>query len=254
MDKNQGTSPTFHSQPASPSESRTTTDSEQIITGEQLSQQLQLKHTKSVHFLNTSTSTTTLPEKEPIKKLRPELNTLLTCMIKQTRTTIKSRHHIEILNTAIQNRDPPRGLRPRINPRIPDSKQIDFIIEWEEVTNTAALNYTKLLQKHWTHSEQIAQDNITNLNNRIELLNASLEEWNYIKETLDRIETQTKEDLARKNQRPPRMQLQSQQQIQPPQQQMIQPGPSQLTYSTEYSHEQLPQRNTGDLRRNQTRL
>ena len=259
MDKTQGTIPTFHSQPASPSESQTTTESDQLITPLELSQQLNLSTRKSVHFLTTSTSTTTLPEKDPIKKLRPELNTLLTCMIKQVRTSVKSKHHIEILNTAIQNRDPPRGLRPRINPRIPDSKQIDFIIEWEEVTNTAALNYTKLLLKHWTTTETTAKENINNITNRIDLLNASPEEWTYIRETMERIESQTLEDVTRRNQRPPR----TQGMVPPPlQTNGIQPGTSQmgtaqmtqLEYSRQYSHDQLPQRNTEDSRRRQTRL
>ena len=143
--------------------SQTTTDSEPLIAPEQLSQKL--KELKSVQFLTTSTSTTTLPEKErePIKKLRPELSTLLTCYIKQTRSIVKSAHHIEILQTAVLNRDPPRGLRPKINPRIPDNKQIDFIIEWEEVTNTAALNYTKLLLKHWEFTSNTAKENLQQL-------------------------------------------------------------------------------------------
>ena len=146
MDKNQGTSPTFHSQPASPSESLTTTDSEQIITGEQLSQQLQLKHTKSVHFLNTSTSTTTLPIKEPIKKLRTKLNTLLTCMIKQTRTTIKSRHHIKTLNTAIQK-------YIQLQESIENKKIYSIKLSSQKSPgNIQSLQFTKKLQ--WKHSSQ----------------------------------------------------------------------------------------------------
>ena len=100
---------------------------------------------KSVHFLTTSTSTTTLPNPETPRRLRPELNTLLSVLIKQNRSEIKSTHHIEILQEAILTRNPPCGLRPRINPRIPDNKQIDFLIEWDQVTTEAAISYTKLL-------------------------------------------------------------------------------------------------------------
>ena len=197
MDKTTGTT-TFYSQTVSPSNSQITTDSEPLIAAEELSQKL--KGLKSVQFFTTATSTTTLPEKEktPIKKLRPELSTLLTCYIKQTRSIVKSAHHIEILQTAILNRDPPRGLRPKINPRIPDNKQIDFIIEWEEVTNTAALNYTKLLLKHWEFTSNTAKENINNLEARITSLNASEEEWTYIKEVINKIEGQTREDMERK--------------------------------------------------------
>ena len=63
---------------------------------------------KSVTSLTTSTSTTTLSEKEPLKKLRPELITLLTCSIKQTRLIVKATYHIQISSTPIQNRDSSR--------------------------------------------------------------------------------------------------------------------------------------------------
>ena len=168
MDKNTGTHQIFHSQPVSRTNSQESTTSEVLISGEELSQKL--NNLKSVTFLNTATSTTTLSEKEPLKKLRPELSTLLTCSIKQTRSIVKATHHIQILTTAVQNRDPPRGLRPKVNPRIPDNKNIDFIIEWEEVTNTAALNYTKLLLKNWETTRKTAQDNLNSLDTRITTL------------------------------------------------------------------------------------
>ena len=254
MDKTTGT--TFHSQPVSPSNSQTTTDSEPLIAPEQLSQKL--KDLKSVQFLTTSTSTTTLPEKErePIKKLRPELSTLLTCYIKQTRSIVKSAHHIEILQTAVLNRDPPQGLRPKINPRIPDNKQIDFIIEWEEVTNTAALNYTKLLLKHWEFTSNTAKENINNLEARITSLNASKEEWTYIKEVINKIEGQTREDMERKIQ--PRNQRINQMEEDLPypgtSQTMTTQPPSLQQQQPRYLHEQLPQRNKEDLRGRITRL
>ena len=105
MDKNTGTHQIFHSQPVSRTNSQESTTSEVLISGEVLSQKL--NNLKSVTFLNTATSTTTLSEKEPLKKLRPELSTLLTCSIKQTRSIVKATHHIQILTTAVQNRDPP---------------------------------------------------------------------------------------------------------------------------------------------------
>ena len=66
-----------------------------------------LNPTKSVQFLTTSTSTTTLPNPDPIRRLRPELNTLLSVLIKQTRAALKADHHINILNTAVETRNPP---------------------------------------------------------------------------------------------------------------------------------------------------
>ena len=103
----------------------------------------QVEPKKSVHFLTTATSTTTLPTPEPIKRLRPELNTLLSVLIKQTRAVIKAEHHIELLQQAITSCNPPRGLRPCVNPRIPDNKDINFLIKWDQVTTEAAISYTK---------------------------------------------------------------------------------------------------------------
>ena len=56
-----------------------------------------LEQKKSVHFPTTSTSTTTLPSAEPIRRLGSKLNTLLSVLIKQTRSSIKAEHHIELL-------------------------------------------------------------------------------------------------------------------------------------------------------------
>ena len=111
---------------------------------------------------------------------------------------MKSAHHIELLQQAIINRELPRGLRPKVNPRIPDNKRIDFIIEWEEVTNTAALNHTKLLLKQWEFTQKTTKENSENLEGSIDSLNATEEEWIYIRETLTKIETQTRKDLEKK--------------------------------------------------------
>ena len=249
MDKNTGTNQIFHSQPVSRTNSQESTTSEVLISGEELSQKL--TNLKNVTFLNTATSTTTLSEKEPLKKLRPELITFLTCSIKQTRSIVKATHHTQILSTAIQNRDSPHGLRPKVNPRIPDSKNIDFIIEWEEVTNTAALSYTKLQLKNWENTLKTAKENIQNLEARISSLQATKEEWTYIRETLSKIEEQTKEDLERKVQRGPRPWKAQEEDQQQASTSFNQTFPqSQI----QFLHEQLPQRKQEDFRGRVTRL
>ena len=250
MDKNIGTAQTFHSQP--PSRDSQESVSDILITPQELSQEIQKKldSTKSVHFLNIATSTTTLPEKDPIKRLRPELSTLLTCLIKQTRSTVKASHHIELLTTAIVTRDPPRGLRPKVNPRIPDSKNIEFIIEWEEVTNTAALSYTKLLLKNWEGTLKTSKENIENLETRINKLQASVEEWTYIRETLHKIEKQTREDLERTKPRGPREQRPMEEEATT----SIQPTTNSQAYQMPFYQEPLPQRRPEDFRGRSTRL
>ena len=213
--------PGFYSQPNSTTSIATTVSDELIPTQKTRSNQpnieagtstgtttdtLQipnLESKKSVHFFTTATSTTTLPNSDSIKRLRPELNTLLSVLIKQNRSEIKSRHHIEILQESVNTRNPPRGLRPRINPRIPDNKQIDFLIEWDQVTTEAAISYTKLLLKHWEQVLKNSTENIEKIEERITSQGASLEEWKKIRETIEKIRQQTQEDLDKKIDRKP---------------------------------------------------
>ena len=138
-----------------------------------------------------------------------------------------------------------------MNPRIPDSKNIDFIIEWEEVTNTAALNYTKLLLKNWEGTLKTSKANIENLESRINSLHSSVEEWTYIRETLNRIETQTKEDLDRTRPKGPREQK-------PMEEEAIPTTSNQMMntqgYPMQFYPEPLPQRRPEDFRGRVTRL
>ena len=158
----------------------------------------QLEPKKSVHFLTTATSTTTLPTPEPIKRLRPKLNTLLSVLIKQTSAVIKAEHHSVLLQKAITSHNPPRGLRPHVNPRIPANKDINFLIEWDQVTTEAAISYTKLLLKQWEVVQASSIENISSIELRITTHRATEEEWNFIKEIQEKITRQTKEDLDRK--------------------------------------------------------
>ena len=161
----------------------------------------QLTNKKSVHFLTTSTSTTTLQNQETPRRLRPELNTLLSVLIKQKQSEIKATQYIEILQEALLTRNPPCRLRPRINPRIPDNKQIDFLIEWDQVTTEAAISYTKLLLKHWETVLRSSSENIKNIESRINNQGANTEEWKKITDTIEKVRQQTIEDLEKKQDR-----------------------------------------------------
>ena len=118
MEKTEG----FYSQPNSTTSIATTVSDELIPTQKsavpnpdkkeqstslEVPQGSQLGNRKSVHFLTTATSTTTLPNPDTLKRLRPELNTLLSVLIKQNRSEIKASHHIEILQEAVLTRNPP---------------------------------------------------------------------------------------------------------------------------------------------------
>ena len=119
MEKTEG----FYSQPNSTTSLATTVSDELIPTQKPATnpetrdqstsltvpQDTQLTKKKSVHFLTTATSTTTVPNPDTLRRLRPELNTLLSVLIKQNRFEIKATHHIETLQEAVLTRNPPRG-------------------------------------------------------------------------------------------------------------------------------------------------
>ena len=142
---------------------------------------------------------------------------------------VKATHHIEILQEAVLTRNPPQRLRPRINPRIPDNKQIDFLIQWDQVTTEAAISYTKILLKHWKTVLRTSSENIRNIESRINNKGTNTEEWKKIKDTMEKVRQQTTEDLEKKQDRRP-FQIQNQ---------SIIPQGSQTT--TTYSEEPLLQ-------------
>ena len=200
--------------------------------------------------LNTSnqgTDTSDLPSEDKIERLRPELNILLTVLIKQTRIQTKAEHHTKLLQESIDTQNPPRGLRPKITPRIPNSKTADFIIDWEEATNKCALSYTSILKDHWKKACITAQEEVEKIRERLLKLNTTQAEWNHIDEILEKIKRTTEEDLQKRETRPRRNQRdQPQFQQETGATAIIMNPPS---TSREYSHVQLPQREkrTGDL-------
>ena len=197
---------------------------------------------------NQGTDTSDLPTEDKIERLRPELNILLTVLIKQTRIQTKAEHHTKLLQESIDTQNPPRGLRPKITPRIPNSKTADFIIDWEEATNKCALSYTSILKDHWKKACITAQEEVEKIRERLLKLNTTQAEWNHIDEILEKIKRTTEEDLQKRETRPRRNQRDPAQiQVQETGTTAIMMNPP--STSREYSHAQLPQREkrTGDL-------
>ena len=50
---------------------------------------------------------------------------------KLVRSIERDNHHIQLLNTAIDKKTPPRGLIPKISPKIPDTP--GKFIKWERI-------------------------------------------------------------------------------------------------------------------------
>lgn len=72
---------------------------------------------------------------------------------KATTAFTKSTHHKEFLTTCIDNGTTPRGLRPNIQPQVPNPNT-DFILKWEEATVKYGQKLTEVLQEYWTNREE----------------------------------------------------------------------------------------------------
>ena len=60
----------------------------------------------------------------------------------------KAIHHTAVLSEAVKTNNLSWGLRSNINPRVPNPKDIDFVVEWQEVTQHTILSYMKIILKY----------------------------------------------------------------------------------------------------------
>lgn len=149
-----------------------------------------------INKVNTSTSTTSLSGSR--QKIRPDLQPIIKGLIKQVRTHTKATHHCNILDEAITARNPPKGLRPNINPRIPDAKDLDFTIAWERASLESALLFSKALLNRWKSIQENAEKQIEKAEARLEAEGISESERQEVQQIKEQIETQTTQDLKRK--------------------------------------------------------
>ena len=71
-----------------------------------------------------------------LSNIETELNNVqqgyIKAITKLVRSIERANHHIQLLTTAIDKKKPPRGLIPKISPKIPDTPG-KFIIKWEGI-------------------------------------------------------------------------------------------------------------------------
>ena len=96
---------------------------------------------------STSTTTTTSTNTQINIQLDSSLQGYLRTATKLTRNLEKANHHTQLLHTAIVTNKPPRGLIPKITPRIPDTST-QFIINWENTLQDTAITLTKQLKSY----------------------------------------------------------------------------------------------------------
>ena len=86
-----------------------------------------------------------------ITRTRVELDSSLQghlkALSKLTRGIERANHHTELLQSSIDSRRPPRGLIPKVTPRIPDTPAT-FTIEWEHSLHRAGLILTEKLRDY----------------------------------------------------------------------------------------------------------
>ena len=97
---------------------------------------------------STSTTITTPTNTRINSQLDSSLQGYLRAATKLTRNLEKANQHTQLLHTAIVINKPPRGLIPKITPRILDTST-QFIINWENTLQDTAITLTKQLKSYW---------------------------------------------------------------------------------------------------------
>jgi hypothetical protein len=149
-------------------------------------------------------STTEVNKEEEVKPFSIKTQSYLRVLIKITRQITKSRHHINLLTVAIEENRPPRGLTPRINPRLPDSP-IDFILDWEENLQLTAIILTKKLLSYWTKRLTTLEYEKTKLETIIQT-DSTTAQCRKIQEILEQVTRDVETDLNRKKTQRPKLQ------------------------------------------------
>ena len=98
---------------------------------------------------------------------------------KLVRSIEGANHHIQLLKTAIDKKTPPRGLIPKISPKIPDTPG-NFIIKWEGIQQETGLHLTETLKDYWTEIANKLTEELEPVKNKVRL-ETSPAQWNKYK-------------------------------------------------------------------------
>ena len=80
-------------------------------------------------------------------ELESSLQGPLKALSKLMRGIERANHHTDLLQSAIDNKRPPRGLISKVTPKIPDTPRT-FSIEWEDSLQKAGLILTEKLRDY----------------------------------------------------------------------------------------------------------
>ena len=153
---------------------------------------------QDTHEIATNTSSLHLTSRVRVE-LESSLQGHLKAISKLTRGIERANHHTDLLQAAIDSKRPPRGLIPKVTPRIPDTPGT-FTIEWEDSLQKAGLILTENLRDYWKdRSRRLQQEYSLILNNLKSLTNQ--DQWNTVEDILEQIARETQQELKRKKPR-----------------------------------------------------
>ena len=112
------------------------------------------------------------------------------------RSIERANHHIQLLKTAVDKKTPPRGLIPKISPKITDMPG-NFIIKWEGIQQETGLQLTETLKEYWMERAKKLTEELEPIKNKVRL-ETSPAQWNKIQDIIENISKETSQDLKRK--------------------------------------------------------
>ena len=148
---------------------------------------------------STSTSLVTAAISEPDTRSKPFgsiVQAHVKVLIKLSRQRERATHHTEVLTEAIGNNRPPKGLVPRINPRIPEASA-NFTLDWEKELHNTGLKLTQKLLEFWKSKQEHIVEETSNIFDSLRTI-ATPEQCKEIEEILEEITRTTVMDLKRK--------------------------------------------------------
>ena len=125
----------------------------------------------------------------------------LKALTKLTRGIERANHHSQLLQIAIDTNRSPRGLIPKVSPKIPDTPGT-CTGECENSLQEAELVLTKKLQDYWTNRVTRLEAEYSPIYNNLKSISTG-EQWNTIEETLEQTSRETQQELKRKKPRQP---------------------------------------------------
>ena len=138
-------------------------------------------------------------------RVRVQLDSLLQghlkALTKLTRGIERANHHSQLLQIAIDTKRPPRGLIPKVRPKIPDTPD-SFTVEWVNSLQEAGLVLAKKLQDFWTNRVTRLEAEYSPIYNNIKSIGTQ-EQWNTIEDILEQTSRETQQELERKKPRQP---------------------------------------------------